>query len=251
MLNYRRNGKGPSLVLQHGFLGGSGYFAPQMTCFGNSHDIIAADLPGFAGSAEEPTPESIEGLSHSLVGFLDALDIGQFSLLGHSMGGMVALQTALDHPERIERLILYGTSASGRTRGRFETFEQSIERLRADGLEATAARITATWFVEGKAAPFYPFCLEAGRGVREEAAIACLAAMPAWDVSDRIGELKVPTLVIYGDRDRSYALDDAIDLARGIPDARLCVLPDCAHNVHLEKTDLFNQVVIDFLLKAS
>ena len=250
MLEYRRGGKGPTLVLQHGFLGGSGYFAPQIAQLRQCHDVIAADLPGFAGSAAEPTPESIEGLSLSLLGFLDGLGVERFSLLGHSMGGMVALQSALDQPARIERLILYGTSASGRLPGRFETFERSIERLREEGLEATVARIAATWFVDGEAAPLYPLCLEAGRGVREEAAIACLRAMPAWDVTDRIGELKIPTLVLYGDRDRSYGHEDAVGLARGIPDARLCILPDCAHNVHLEKPALFNQVVADFLLQT-
>ena len=250
MLNYRRSGKGPTLVLQHGFLGGSGYFTPQIDHLCRSHDVIAADLPGFAGSADQPTPESIESLSRSLLGFLDDLGVERFSLLGHSMGGMVALQSALDQPARIERLILYGTSASGHMPDRFETFERSIERLQEDGLEATAARIAATWFVEGKTAPFYPLCVEAGLGVREEAAIACLRAMPNWDVSDRIGDLDVPTLVLYGDRDRSYGLEDAVGLARGIPNARLCILPDCAHNVHLEKPELFNQIVADFLSKT-
>ncbi len=251
MLNHRRCGKGPPLVLQHGFLGGSGYFAPQMAHLGRTHDVIAADLPGFAGSAGEPTPDSIEGLSGALVGFLDELGIERFALLGHSMGGMVALQTALDRPDRVERLILYGTSASGSLPGRFETFERSIERIGEEGLEATAARITATWFVEGEAAALYPLCLEAGRGAGREAAIACLAAMPAWDVSNRLDTLAMPTLVVYGDRDRSYDLEDAVGLARGIPGARLSILPDCAHNVHLEKSDLFNQVVADFLLKSA
>ena len=250
MLNHKRCGQGPALVLQHGFLGGSGYFAPQLARFCHSHDVIAADLPGFAGSAAEPTPESIEGLSKAMIGLLDELHIERFSLLGHSMGGMVALQTALDHPTRIERLVLYGTSASGRLPNRFETFEQSIERLRQDGVEATAARIAATWFVDGEKAPFYPLCVEAGRGVTEAAAVACLQAIPKWDVSARIGTLDVPTLVLYGDKDRSYGLGDALGLARGIPGACLCILPDCAHNVHLEKPDLFNQVVADFLLKT-
>ncbi len=250
MLNHKRCGQGPALVLQHGFLGGSGYFAPQMARFCHSHDVIAADLPGFAGSAAEPTPASIEGLSDALIGLLDELGVERFALLGHSMGGMVALQTALDHPKRIERLVLYGTSANGRLPNRFETFERSIERLRQDGIEATAARIAATWFVEGQRAPFYRLCVEAGRGVTEAAAVACLQAIPTWDVSARLGTLDMPTLVVYGDNDRSYGLDEALDLARGIADARLCILPDCAHNVHLEKPDLFNQVVADFLSKT-
>lgn len=247
MLHYQRSGQGPTLVLQHGFLGGSGYFAPQIADLGRSHDVIAADLPGFAGSSGEDCPQSIAGLSEALIGLLDQLEIERFSLLGHSMGGMVALQAALDHPDRIEKLVLYGTSSSGTLPNRFESFEETIARVERDGVAATAARVSATWFVDGKDAPLYPLCLEAGRGAAQEAVIACLKAMPQWAVTERLKELAAPTLVICGEQDRSYSIDSVVQLARDIKTAQLCLIPGCAHNLHLEKPDLFNQVVGEFL----
>ncbi|MEM9423128.1 MAG: alpha/beta fold hydrolase, partial [Pseudomonadota bacterium] len=86
MLNYRRSGSGRPLILQHGFLGGSGYFASQMAALGHAFDVIAPDLPGFAGSRDEPAVETIEALSRAQVDFVDALGVEKFSLLGHSMG---------------------------------------------------------------------------------------------------------------------------------------------------------------------
>src|SRR4029079_12751036 len=62
MLHYRRHGNGTPLIMQHGFLGGSGYWVPQFPALGKVFDIIAPDLPGFAGSAAEPAQDSIEGI---------------------------------------------------------------------------------------------------------------------------------------------------------------------------------------------
>ena len=247
MLNFRRYGSGSVLVLQHGFLGGSGYFAPQMASFGSSHDVIAADLPGFAGSTGENIPRSIADLSAALVDLLDQLDVERFALLGHSMGGMVALQTALDHPDRIDQLILYGTSSSGNLPGRFETFEQTAAQVERDGVETMAKRVTATWFVDGQQAPLYPLAINAGQGANLDAVLACLKAIPQWDVSARLHELEMPSLVIGADKDRSYSIEGIVQLAKDLPNSQLCMLPGCAHNAHLEKSDLFNSVLRYFL----
>ena len=251
MLNYRRFGQGPTLVLQHGFLGGSAYFVPQMAYLGRYFDVIAADLPGFAGSCNEEIPRSIEDLSDSLMHLLDDLQVDKFSLLGHSMGGMVALQTALNHSDRINKLILYATSSSGHLPGRFETFEETCQRVEARGVEAIAADVTATWFVDEHKAPFYPFAIQAGQGASKDAVIACLKAIPQWEVTNRLNEIKMPTLVIGADKDRSYYIEGIVQLAASISNAELCMLPGCAHNAHLDKTDLFNQIVGDFLMSTT
>ena len=110
--------------------------------------------------------------------------------------------------------------------------------------------IGKTWFVEGEDAPNYWLCQNSGNGTTLEAALAGLRAMPAWDGSDRLGNLSMPVMVMGGDRDRSYSLDEMVHLYRSIPNARLGLLPHCAHNAHLEKPDLFNQILADFLLET-
>jgi len=250
MLHYRRHGNGMPLIMQHGFLGGSGYWVPQFAAFGKVFDIVAPDLPGFAGSAAELAQDSIEGMAAAVIGLVDALGIDRFHLLGHSMGGMVAQQIALDHPHRLRKLVLYGTASLGNLPKRFETPAATRARIQQEGIEACAQRIVPTWFVQGEAAPFYRLCYEAGRGVTAAAADKAEAAFAKWNVGARLGELKVSTLVICGDRDRSISLDQAIALSERIKGSRLCIAPGCAHNVHLEDPEFFNQVVGDFLAES-
>jgi pimeloyl-ACP methyl ester carboxylesterase len=249
VLHYRRYGKGTPLIMQHGFLGGSGYWVPQFPAFGSAFDIVAPDLPGFAGSAAEPPANSIEAMAAAVMALADALEIDRFHLLGHSMGGMVAQQIALDHPHRLNKLVLYGTASLGDLPKRFETLEASRARLQREGIEACARRIVPTWFVEGEAAPYYDLCYQAGRGVTAAAAEKALAALGKWNVGARLNELRMPTLVICGDRDRSISLDQACALAQDITDSRLCIAPGCAHNVHLERPAFFAHAVREFLLE--
>lgn len=247
MPGYSRYGGGPTLILQHGFLGGGGYFAPQMAALGHAFDVIAPDLPGFAGSRDEPPAPTIEALSQAQVALLNELGIERFCLLGHSMGGMVALQTALDHPDRVEKLILYSTNSSGDLPDRFETFAQTAARVERDGIQTLSAHVTATWFRDREAAPMYQFCLDAGVRASRQAVLACLNDFGNWNVDARLQELEMPVLVIGGDKDRSYGVNGLVRLAAAIDSAQLCLLPGCAHCAHLESTDMFNTVIARFL----
>ncbi len=251
MLNFRRYGSGPTLVLQHGFVGGGGYFAPLSARLARLFDVICPDLPGFAGSAGQPAEMTAPGLSRSLLALLDALDVERFSLLGHSMGGAVALQTALEHPERIDKLVLYGTGSTGRLPKRFETVDETLKRIRSDGIRVTAERITATWFVEGARAPLYDFCVAATGSPDESAAMQALENLQSWDVTNRLDELDMPVLVVCGDRDRSYGLEETLAMMRRIAGSQLCVIPNCAHAAHLEAPGIFTDVLITFLLQQT
>jgi pimeloyl-ACP methyl ester carboxylesterase len=250
MLNYLRYGTGPTLVTQHGFMGGGGYFAPLMAALGHAFDIIAPDLPGFAGSGNEPVARSIEALSQAQVALLDELEIDRFCLLGHSMGGMASLQTALDHPNRVEKLVLYGTNSSGDLPGRFETFGETAKKLNDNGLDSMVRDVTSSWFIHGDDDPMFQFCHEAGRGARVEAVKTCLEFLEHWSVDDRLHELEVPVLIICGDRDRSIGLDGLIKMHKRIAGSELCILPNSAHCAHLEQGTLFNSAVQNFLFRT-
>jgi 2-hydroxy-6-oxonona-2,4-dienedioate hydrolase len=142
---------------------------------------------------------------------------------------------------------LYGGSASTPPR-RFEPIETTISRLKAVGIGAAAGGIVRTWFKAGDQDTYHPLCLAATEKVTTVTAIAALTAVSRWDVRARLGEVQTPTLVICGDADRSSPPDDACQLWRAIPGAQLCVVPGCAHNVYLERSDLFNRILSDFLL---
>jgi 2-hydroxy-6-oxonona-2,4-dienedioate hydrolase len=76
-----------------------------------------------------------------------------------------------------------------------------------------------------------------------------MRAMQKWSSLDRLSELKLPTLVIVGDKDRSTKPSDSVALWENITNSLLCVLPGCAHGAHAEKPDLFNKIICDFLIE--
>ena len=243
----RDEGEGPALVLVHGYLGGARMWDGQFAAFAGDFRCIAPNLAGFGASSHLQAPESIDGHARLVFETLDALGIDTFRLLGHSMGGMVVQQMAAMAPERIEKLVLYGTGPVGVLPNRFETIETSRRRIRSDGLEATAARIAATWFMKGADAEGYAVCLAEGARASLQAALASLTAWEHWDGTAALLHFPMPTLVVWGDGDRSYGWSQPETLWKTIPGCRLAVVPGAAHNVHMEKPETFNMIVADFL----
>lgn len=246
-LTSMREGRGFPLVLVHGYLAGGAIWSDQIDHFQHTFDVIAPDLPGFGGSRDVIAPQSISGFATAILDHLDDLGVKRFHLLGHSMGGMVVQHMAKTSGHRIEKLVLYGTGPVGLLPDRFETIDRSRQRLHEDGLSATADRIAATWFVDGSAAPGFELCRHLAAQTTLSAALACLNAWETWDGTAALADIANPTLVLWGDRDRSYGWSQPEALWRGIRNASLAVVPGCGHAVHLENRALFNQIVEGFL----
>lgn len=242
-----RAGEGRPLVLVHGYLGGSRQWRDQLAALASHHHVIALDLPGFGAAAALPGPDTIAGFAAAVTGFVDRLGIGRFSLLGHSMGGMIAQEIAARQGDRLERLILYGTGPLGRMPDRFEPLEVSMHRLAADGVQATADRICATWFRDGERAIGYPLTREIGRMASAQAARGALAAMQGWDGRAALAGFRMPCRIIWGDQDRSYRWPQVDALWQGIEGAELGVVPGASHAAHMENPTLFNAMLRDFL----
>jgi len=246
-LSYQRKGQGDVLVLVHGYLGSSEMWRDQIECFSEHFDVIAPDLPGFGKSNAFEAPESIAGFAEAVLKLMDSLGVDQFNLLGHSMGGMIVQEIAINASSRLRSLICYGTGPISVLPSRFETVEQSRQRILNEGLDVTAKRIAATWFVNGEQGPGFDLCLEQGEQASLQAALACLTAWDNWDALSRLNAIACRTLVLWGDKDRSCGWEQPEAIWKTVPGASLAVVPGCAHNVHMEKTDLFNALVVDFI----
>ena len=234
------------LVLVHGFMGGSAQWADQAALSAHG-PVITVDLPGFGENTHLTAPDSIAGFAAHVLQDLTARGIARFHLLGHSMGGMIAQEIVATAPNRVERLILYGTGATGVLPGRFETIHTSKTRAKADGANATARRIAATWFLDGQDAPEFPACAALAERSSLQAILAGLDAMEGWSGVSRLPLITAQTLVLWGDHDRTYSWPQIEQLWHSIENTSLAVIPDCAHAVHLEKPALFNQILSDFL----
>lgn len=234
------------LVLVHGFLGGSAQWAPQAP-LGQARQFVAVDLPGFGQKAQIAPLGSVAEMADWVLGNLAERGIRRFDLLGHSMGGMIVQQMAACAPERVERLVLYATGALGVLPGRFEPIETSMARAREDGAGPTARRIAATWFREGAAAQAYPACAAIAERASLAAILAGLEAMRDWSGEAGLARITAPTLVLWGDRDRTYAWSQTERLWCGIPDSSLAVVPNAAHAVHMERPSLFNMLLDEYM----
>jgi pimeloyl-ACP methyl ester carboxylesterase len=244
---YLREGKGFPLVLLHGYLGGAALWELQLAAFSGKFDVIVPELSGYGGNSEQPSLDSIEGYALQILKFLDDLNVNKFHLVGHSMGGMIAQQMAIIAPDRIDRLVCYGTGPQGVMPSRFETIDTSRQRVRDEGTSATARRIAATWFTKGEDAEGYPTCVNLGENVSVATALSGLSAMETWDGRASLDKITHPTLVIWGDCDRSYGWPQPEALWRGIKGSSLGVLPGCGHNAHMEQPEIFNAIVEKFL----
>ncbi len=244
---HKRAGTGDPLVLVHGFLGGSAQWAAEIACFSKTHHVIAPDLPGFGDAADLPGCNRIEAMADYVIGFLDDLNIDRFALLGHSMGGMIVQTIAAKIPDRVERLVLYGTGAIGVMPNRFETIEQSRQRLSSDGIQKTIRRIGATWLLDSSKGEGLAVLARIGDCATPEAAVLAFDAMENWDGRAQLNKLRMPALILWGDTDRSYRWPQTEMLWQNLPDATLAVIPGTSHAAHLEKPQIVHAVLRDFL----
>jgi 3-oxoadipate enol-lactonase len=247
MLFWQRQGRGPEVVLVHGFLGSSKIFDPLTEHLANRFSVTTIDLPGFAGSYDIPVPATVEELSHMVADTIQSSGLNSCSILGHSLGAMIALEISLQRPNFLEKMVLYGGCPDGYLPGRFETTEESIEKIRSGGIETVAADIATQWFQRGNQDPLYPLAQAAGSQSNEAAAIDHLKTWDHWRARDRLDKVQTPTLIICGDCDRSTHPDLSIEMWKKIPQAQLFIAPNAGHIVHLEYTVEFNSIVEKFL----
>jgi pimeloyl-ACP methyl ester carboxylesterase len=240
-------GNGTPLVLVHGFLGSSDMWSPQIKFFKDNFRVIAPALPGFGKSNAIDSCDSIKCMAKAILNLLEKKEIKNFNLLGHSMGGMIVQEMTKLAGKKILKLICYGTGPRGNIPGRFETIDQSREKLKINGLEVTANRIAKTWFIDEDKAKYFYLCDEAGKQTSIEATDNGLIAMKNWNGIKNLKNIKNETLIVWGNQDKAYNFNQVETLNNNIPNSDLKIVDGCSHNVHLEKPEEFNIIVEEFL----
>ncbi len=246
---------GIALIMLHGFLCGGDLFAPNIktlskSILSKSINIITIDLPGFAKSNLVTTPNSIYEIALQVIQTIKQLKISRYHLLGHSMGGMVALQMALLDSHKIKKLILYATNSSGNLPERFESFDKTKEKFIKNGIAATRYNCCKTWFQKGDKDKYFKNCLECGGEISIKNIINALEAMKSFDLDEQINKINNDTLIIAAAKDRTYAPHRLQKLHQKIHNSKFIIFENCYHNAHLEKQNSFNKTIIDFFSKS-
>ncbi len=244
-------GKGLPLVLVHGFLGSSQMWKPQIQYFKKNYRVLTPDLPGFGKSHKFKSCSSIISMAQTVLSCLKKRGIKKFYLLGHSMGGMIVQEITKIVRDEVLKLICYGTGPIGEMPDRFESIDQSREKLKKRGLKLTAHRIAKTWFVKQEKAKYFYLCSNSGKATNLDAADNALVAMKNWNGLKNLKKIKNKTLIVWGDHDKSYNFNQVEILNKNIQNSELKIFKGCSHNIHLEKPDKFNDCVKTFLQKKN
>jgi 2-succinyl-6-hydroxy-2,4-cyclohexadiene-1-carboxylate synthase len=257
-LHVALSGDGPPVVLLHGFTGSSETWTPLRAQLDATHRVIALDLPGHGRSSapEAPARYALDRFADDLARVLDALGVERTALLGYSMGGRAALRAARRHPERIAALVLESTSPGivdpvvRATRVRAdEALADAIER---DGVPAFVEwwERLPLWDSQRSLSAQVRANLRAQReaNVPRGLANSLRGAGAGVDHSmlDRLADVDVPTLLIAGALDTAY-VGHGRQMQRLLPHARLSVVPNAGHAVHLERPELFAAEISAFL----
>jgi 3-oxoadipate enol-lactonase len=244
-------GKTPSLVFLHGIGGGSAGWAPQLAhCVQQGRHALAWDMPGY-GRSPMIEPYDFPGLARALEHLLDQHALDRAVLIGHSLGGMVALQAWTQMPQRIHALVLAATSpAFGHGSGDFQQqfLAQRLAPLDAGHSLADVARTLVPAMMGPAPDP-----------QAQTRAQACMAAIPAasyraalhalvtFEQRAALPTVTVPTLCIAGAHDRTAAPSVMQRMASKIPGARYVEMPDAGHLLNFEQPDAFNQLIDGFV----
>lgn len=249
--NYVREGAGPSVLLVHGYLFGADWWRPQIDALRDRFDVVAVDLRGHHGSETTADGYDLWNQAADMRAVIDALDLGPVHLVGLSMGGMIGMRLALRHPELVRSLVLMDTSAAPEDRERVERYEAMMEVVAAGQLDAVLPALPPIFLADD---------FIAARRDDVDAWLARLAAADHMglvraldainkrdDISHRLAEIRVPTLVIHGEDDVSIPVERARELAGGIPGARL-ELVSGGHQSNVDRPEETSRLIRDFLL---
>ena len=256
-LYYEEHGEGEPLLLIMGWGGNAATWKPQLPGLAERFRVIVFDNRGVARSSSPKAPYSTPQMAEDTLGLLDALDVARAHVFGISMGGMVAQEFALAHPERVDALILGCTSAGGNRSAGFADLRGEIadfHELSEDGgpdLQWFSEFLQRLWTDEALARydrHLQDFLFSMIRfpppthGMRNQA-----KAIAGHNAYDRLIDIRRPTLVITGEEDGLIHPLNSLALAERIPSGELRLFPELKHAFHLERPDLVNPTIIEFI----
>jgi pimeloyl-ACP methyl ester carboxylesterase len=248
-----------TLLFVHGLSGCWQNWLEQLPHFARRHRVIALDLPGFGDSPAPSWDVSIPAYGKLVLEFADALDVGDCALIASSMGGFIAAEMAIAQPGRFERVVL--CSAAGVStvqlrrrptamvarmmaaaaplvfRFQSRTFRRPKARTRA---------FAAVFHRPDQVRPELLWELYTG-GNRGSAFAAALTSLAGYDILDRLEEVDVPTLIVWGRQDQIVPPADAVEFHRRLSNSRLEVFEGCGHLPMAERPVRFNRLLEEFL----
>jgi len=238
-------GAGEALVLIHGALVSQKMWQPQVDYFGKHFQIVTLDLPAHGEAQDLDGAYTVESLADYVIERLQSLNISQFCLCGHSLGGMVAQQIAIMHPEQVEKLILAETS--------YGTKNTLWERIQTSFAKPFLQITPQKMLVDLSVKRYGSLNPKVGDYVRQEmsrydhkTSMRVMNAAFDYASRDKLKDIKSPTLVLVGE-DNKQTHAQGKEMAHRIPNARFGVIEAANHLLNMDNPNDFNKEVVEFL----
>lgn len=250
-LHFLEAGAGPPLLLLHGLGGSNEDWEFQVPAFARHFRVIAPDLRGFGRSTRGRRRAGVPRLAEDVRELLRHLGIERFHLIGHSMGGAVSLQLALEMPAAVERLVIANSVPTFRpvTPGQYFEVAYRFVVMGLLGPERLARISAARQFPDPAQAALRQRYIERGRRNTRAAYLSALSSLVRWSVIERLGDLQVPVLVLGSESD-FFSREETIRFAHALPRGRLQIVPGAHHGLPLEAPEAFNAAALKFLLRS-
>jgi pimeloyl-ACP methyl ester carboxylesterase len=247
----------------HGLSGSWQNWLENIPHFARDHRVIALDLPGFGHSPLPPWQVSIESYGRLVHGFCDELGVGDCAIVGNSMGGFIAAEAAAARPDRFEKLALVsaaGVSSARLRRQPAETVARMatgaaplLLRLQERGMRRPRLR-SATF----KGLFQHPELLDREllleqfhNGAGRPGFLPAVQGLVGYEILDQLGDVDVPTLIVWGRNDRVVPPQDAVSYGQQLRNSRTVIFDDTGHLPQLERPVRFNRVLETFLNESA
>ena len=248
-IHYADEGSGEPLLLLHGLGSSVPDWEDQIPVFAQHFRVIAPALRGHGKTDKPKGPYSIGMMADDAFGLLDHLGIGTCHVLGFSMGGAIAFQMAVDQKKRVHSMVILNSQPSFvLDHWRKHLFVLArIMMARIVGMERMA-RLVAKKLFPGADQAHLRQKMIARHGKNDpDMYVAAVNALKGWSVQEWIGGLNMPMLILAAEKDY-ISLEDKQAYVAELPNARLEILEDSRHASHIDQTERFNKIVLEFLL---
>ncbi len=248
-LAYTDEGKGLPVVFVHGFPLQRGAWQKQIAALRSSYRVIAPDLRGLGESDSGSGPATMAQFAEDIHGLLQQISREPVVLIGHSMGGYVALAFARQFPKMLRGLALVATKAGNDTPEGAAGRRATADKVKTEGskvvVDAMTPKMLATSNADARLVEQVRALMAPSKPQGVIAALLGMAERP--DSTAMLAGITCPTLVITGADDTVIPPAESEKLAKAIPGAQLAVIPQAGHLVAYEKPDEFNRIVTKWL----
>lgn len=246
---YEVHGTGEPLLLIHGLGSSSRDWEYQLPAFTRYYQVIICDVRGHGQSDKPPGAYSVPLFADDIVQLIQTLDIAPAHVLGISMGGMIAYQLAVDHPEMVKSLIVVNCNPElpVRTFKDRLTIWQREMIVRLVGMRKMGQVLSERLFIKPEQEELRQVFVQRWAENDPKAYLAAMRAIVGWSVVKKLPALTMPVLVIAADQDYSFVDDKAVYMPL-MSNAQLLVIEDSRHATPVEHPEAFNQAVLSFLL---